>query len=142
MKKMLFGLLLAGLWPASGWATTYVSTFKAFSPSGVTYTKYVAAGSHTFIVDGVFQHTWAELYYNGTYIPPSQESYWPAYVDPTFSHSISGSDDIVIVVYNADNLSIWEKHRFIIDTTSPTTPGTPDLAAGDDARSAGCGCAG
>ena len=104
-------------------ATTYESQFKAFASYHKTYTKYVASGYHKFIVDGVFQHTKAELYVNGTYIPPNQESKWPLYVDPTWSRTIGSGDEIVIIVYDGGNWDRWEKHRFsVVDTTPPSRP--------------------
>jgi hypothetical protein len=117
----------------SVYATTYYSTFHAFNPNNGVYNNYVSTGNHRFIVDGVLQHTWAELYYNGTYIPPSQESWWGnGYYDPTFDHYIGPGDTIKIIVYNADNLSILEAHLFTVDTTPPNPPGYPDLSSSDD----------
>ncbi len=113
-------------------AETYKSPFKKFVSNGATYTTYVKQGSHTFIVDGVAQHTWAELYVNGNYISPSHESKWPFYYDPTWTRTIGDSDIIEIMVYNADNLSIWERHKWLVDKTDPTKPGTPSLASNDD----------
>jgi len=54
------------------------------------------------------------------------------YRDPSFSHYYGSADQIILVVYDADNLDRWEKHRFIIDTVGPSAPGTPDLDASDD----------
>jgi len=114
------------------YATTYKSQFREFATNHATYSNFVSAGSHKFIVDGVLQHTWADLYVNGTHIPPSQESTFPFYVDPTFNRSIQPSDIVEVIVYDADDLSIWERHRWTVDTTPPTAPGTPDLSSSDD----------
>jgi pimeloyl-ACP methyl ester carboxylesterase len=119
---LLIGIICTLFTSGLAHATTYYSPFHAFAVNHAIYTNYVTSGSHRFIVDGVVQHTWAELYVNGTYIPPSQESKSPFYYDPTFDRTIGTSDIIEIVVYNADNLSIWEKHKFIVDTTPPTNP--------------------
>ena len=130
--KIVFCTFVALFMVGFASADTYKSQFRNFASYHKTYTSYVASGYHKYIVDGVTRHTWAELYDNGIYIKPSQESSWPSYTDPTFSRTISSGREILIVVYNADNLDQWEKHRFVVDSTGPNTPARPDLDASDD----------
>ena len=103
--------------------------------SSRTENHIVIAGSHYFEANNIVANMTTYWFVNGTHVETDTSGLFA--VDPDLTRTISsGTTNIQAdIYYSTGTFKEYHIWNMTVDTTGPTTPGTPDMASGSDSGS-------